>query len=405
MGATENGDTYRALRRCIRLAFSLALAGLLAGCSALANQPGGRLGPVMAIGVSSDGQHAISTHKSKHLVLWDLQAQSREILSTNANIYSAYFIRGRDAFLWQDLNDIVRVQTVDGEVLRQFEHFPTYGHVIDEDLEHYLSANATWNIYHGHGDTLQPVLRDSESPSVIGSGKLLSLSLAENGYFVSAGTGFGEVDRRPIADHPTVRPLDDLRFSSNYAGVVLWDVDTLEPIAKLPGNSVKVDAAISLDGQWVVSGDENTIGLYWNTQNLEQSHDLAAQGLGLFKRNSDLPVGDPRKWDDSQLIPAPEGVTDRTVALAFIDDSEEFLRFGTYSHWVALFEAGNPWPQKYFDLGTEPWPSTSSYLRSLSIATSPQANVLVTGHRDGGGINVYRYDPEARTLTKTWVGE
>ncbi|MGC3874087.1 hypothetical protein ACPF7Z_12545 [Halomonas sp. GXIMD04776] len=107
----------------------------------------------------------------------------------------------------------------------------------------------------------------------------------------------------------------------------------------------------------------------------------------------------PDRWGDRHLT------TDTTAALAFINDSQEFLRFGYRSHWVALFEAGNPWPQKYFDLGDDPHPSTSSYLRSLSIATSPQAKVLVTGHRDDGGITVYRYDPEARTLTKEWVGE
>ena len=137
---------------------------------------------------------------------------------------------------------------------------------------------------------------------------------------------------------------------------------------------------------------------------------------GIFLDDVPLGADSSQQWDKSHLIPEPladepdrwgnrQLATTTTVALAFIDDSEAFLRFGTYSHWVALFEAGNPWPQKYFDLGTEPWPSTSSYLRSLSIATSPQANVLVTGHRDDGGISVYRYDPEARTLTKTWVAE
>ncbi|HET8791470.1 MAG TPA: WD40 repeat domain-containing protein, partial [Modicisalibacter sp.] len=178
----------------------------------------------------------------------------------------------------------------------------------------------------------------------------------------------------------------------------------------------KVDAVISSDGQWVVTGDENTIGLYWNTDNPSKKNWMASYTGGIFLEDSDYDLDDPRKFDKSGLIPVPLAdepdrwgdrsvVTTTTVALAFINDSEEFLRFGTYSHWVALFEAGNPWPQKYFNLGTEPWPSTSSYLRSLSIATSPQANVLVTGHRDDGGISVYRYDPKARTLTKEWVGE
>lgn len=366
----------------------------------------------MVIGVSSDGRYAVSTHQSQHLVLWDLQQHSRSILSTNANIYSAYFIHDRDAFLWQDLNDTVRVQTVEGEVIKQFQHFPTYGNVMDTSLTHYIASDKNWNLFYAHGEETQPIKRDGTSPSFLGSGKLMHLTLSEDaGLFVSAGSGGDE-----IFDPAQQPPILDDQLFSYYGGVVLWDLDTLEPIANLPGSNYKVDAAISPNGQWVISGDEAGIGLFWNTDNPSKKNWMARYTGGIFLEDSDYDLDDPRKFDKSGLIPVPLAeepdrwgdrsvVTNTTVALAFIDDSEEFLRFGTYSHWVALFEAGNPWPQKYFDLGTEPWPSTSSYLRSLSIATSPQANVLVTGHRDDGGISVYRYDPEARTLTKTWVAE
>ncbi|HET8790077.1 MAG TPA: WD40 repeat domain-containing protein [Modicisalibacter sp.] len=385
----------------------------LTACASNSSQPGGKLGPAMVIGVSSDGRYAISTHKSKHLVLWNLQRHSRKILSTNANIYSAYFIHDRAAFLWQDLNDTVRVQTVDGEVLKQFEHFPTYGHVMDTSLTHYIASDENWNLFYAHGEEMQSIKRDGTSPSFLGSGKLMHLTLSEDaGLFVSSGSA-GDEEFDPAQQPPI---LDDQLFSY-YGGVVLWDLDTLKPIANLPGNNNKVDATISLDGQWVITGDEAGIGRFWDTGNTSENNLMASYYNGIFLEDSDYDLDDPRKFDDSGLIPVPLAeepnrwgshdylVTNTTVALAFINDSEEFLRFGTYSHWVALFEAGNPWPQKYFDLGTDPWPSTSSYLRSLSMATSPQANVLVTGHRDGGGISVYRYDPEARTLTKTWVSE
>ena len=384
---------------------------LLTACAIISPPPGGRLGPVMVVGVSSDGRYAVSTHKSKHLVLWDLEAQQREILSTHANIYSAYFIHDRDAFLWQDLDDQVRVQTVNGEILRQFDHFPTYGHVMDTSLKHYIASDEHWSLFAGYGHDTVPVKQDGISPSFLGTGKLLHLSLSEEaGLFVSAGSSTH--DGYDIQQHPPVAP--EQRWS-NYALPVLWDLETLEPLAQLPGNSSKVDAVISPDGQWVVSGDENTIGLFWNTDRPHERHRMADYIHGIFL--DDAPSGaDPSQyWDKSQLIPEPladepnrwgnrQLANTTTVALAFIDDSKEFFRFGIYSHWIALFEAGNPWPQKYFDLGTEPWPSTSAYLRSLSIATAPKANVLVTGHRDDGGITVYRYDPEQRTLTKEWVG-
>nr|WP_298414679.1 WD40 repeat domain-containing protein [uncultured Halomonas sp.] len=396
-GINNKARTLGLIKALLKTAFCL----LLVGCVSSSQQPGRELKQAMVVSVSSDGRYAISTHKSKHLVLWNIEQSSREILSTNANIYSAYFIHDRDAFLWQDLNDQVRVQTVDGDVLKQFEHFPTYGHVMDTSLEHYIASDNEWNIFHGYGNEIRPIKKDGSSPSFLGSGKLLHLSLSEEkGFLLSAGSDGDEAF--DIKVHP---PILDNQLFSYYAGLILWDINTLEPIAQLPDHSFKTDAEISLDGKWIVSGDENALALYWNTQNLEISYDLSASVLGVYKRNTDLPIGDPKKWDKSQLIAAPEDYSDITVALAFINDSQEFLRFGYRSHWVALFEAGNPWPQKYFDLGDDPYPSTASYLRSLSIATSPQAKVLVTGHRYDGGITVYRYDPNTRTLTKEWVGE
>nr|WP_298374597.1 WD40 repeat domain-containing protein [uncultured Halomonas sp.] len=366
----------------------------------------------MVLGVSSDGRYAISTHTSKHLLLWDLEQQSRQILSTNANIYSAYFIHDRDAFLWQDLNDQVRVQTIDGEVLEEFAHFPTYGHVMGTSLEHYIASDDEWNLFHGHGDNMRTILSDGDVPGVVSAGKLLHISLSEErGLFTTAG--YDNRERFDLKEHP---PIVEGQSFGNYGGVFLWNIDTLETVAQLPGNNVKVDAALSPDGQWVVTGDENGIGLFWDTANTSKKNRMARYTGGIFLEDSPYDLDDPRKFDKSGLIPVPMAdkpdrwgdrhlTTNTTVALAFINDSQEFLRFGYRSHWVALFEAGNPWPQKYFDLGDDPYPSTASYLRSLSIATSPQAKVLVTGHRYDGGITVYRYDPNARTLTKEWVGE
>ncbi|MBW6390145.1 WD40 repeat domain-containing protein [Billgrantia antri] len=379
-----------------------------------------RLEPVTSLSVSTDGRYVVSAHEDAKLVLWDLEQRKREVLSESANLYSAYFIEESDAFLWQDLDNVVRVQRVDGEVIEAFEHFPTYGHVMSRDREHYLSANQTWNIYHGHGEALRPVLRDSRSPSFTGTGQVLNLSLGGR-YFVSGGSGSpgGELE-----DSPPVREEEEFRFSSSYGGVTLWSLDTLAPVAKLPGNSSKTYATISPDGQWVVSGDENTIGLFWHTDSPRDRHRMASYNHGILLE--DLPEGleENEYWDKSQLIPVPESsqpdkwgsirslATPTTVAIAFINGSEEFLRIG-YAHYesggmsrtyAALFEAGNPWPQAYLDLGTDPFPSVNDYSRNLSIDSAPEANLLVTGHAFEGGISVYRYDPEARTLTKEWVG-
>ncbi|MCP1673658.1 hypothetical protein J2T57_000757 [Natronocella acetinitrilica] len=65
----------------------------------------------------------------------------------------------------------------------------------------------------------------------------------------------------------------------------------------------------------------------------------------------------------------------------------------------------SPFFQIIFVLGDDSFPSVSSYARNASIATAPDANVLVTGQRNGSGINVYRYDPDARTLEREWAWE
>ncbi|MDQ7727372.1 WD40 repeat domain-containing protein [Halomonas sp. SpR8] len=379
-----------------------------------------RLEPVTSLSVSSDGRYVISAHEDGALVLWDIDAQQREKLADDSNLYSAYFIPEGDAFLWQDQNDVVYVQRVDGEVVEEFEHFPTYGHVMSADRQHYLSSNQTWNIYHGYGDALRPVLLDSQSPSFTGTGQVLNLSMG-GGFFVSGGSGSpgGELE-----DSPPVREEDEFRFSSSYGGVTLWDIDTLEPVAKLLGNSSKTYATISPDGQWVVSGDENTIGLFWNTELPEERHRMASYDHGLYRDNLPEGLEEDEYWDESQLISVPESTkqdkwgnirslaTPKTIAIAFVNDSEEFLRIGQAQYegkemsraYAALFEGGNPWPQAYLDLGTDPFPSINNYSRNLSIDSAPDANMLVTGHAFDGGITVYRYDPEERTLAKEWVG-
>ncbi|SNY99026.1 WD40 repeat domain-containing protein [Halomonas sp. hl-4] len=317
-----------------------------------------RLEPVTSLSVSSNGRYVISAHKDGALVLWNIEDQKREVLSNEANIYSAYFIEGGNAFLWQDQNDVVYVQGVDGEVIEEFEHFPTYGHVMDSTFSDYLASDIDWNIFHGHGGAMKPVMQDGVSPSFKGSGKILKLTLSEQGRkFVSAG--LGDRESPSVDEVPAVAP--ERRFS-NYTGVTLWDLDTFEPISMLPGNSFKVDAAISPDGEWVASGDENTLGFFWNTELPKERNRMASYDHGLFRENLPEGLQEDEYWDESELINIPKNgkpddhgvyrplATPTTIAIAFINGSKEFLRIG-YSQYrsdgssqtyAGLFEAGNP---------------------------------------------------------------
>ena len=55
-------------------------------------------GPVMSIGVSESGRYIVSAHRDNKLILWDLQEKQWNTLSGKANLYSAYFVPGQNAF-------------------------------------------------------------------------------------------------------------------------------------------------------------------------------------------------------------------------------------------------------------------------------------------------------------------
>lgn len=359
-------------------------------------------GPIMSAGVSDSGRYAITAHRDNSLILWDIKEEKWKTLNEKANIYSATFVPDRDAFLWQDLDDEVKLQTVTGEELLNFNHFPTYGHLISSDLTTYLSADQEWNVFRGYGDNKKPVLKDGISPSFTGSGKLLNLAMAEDKrYFITSGSG-GDDD--PIEEYA---PIDDDRRFSQYSGVTLWNTDTGKPVAKFQGNSSKTHATISPDGQWVVSGDEAGNSITWQTSSPEHRMRAARYYSGLYIDGLPDDLQDSDYFDKSGLIEAPRGAHDFTIAVAFIYNSEYYLRFGNNSHFAALFKTGCPWPVKYFDLGESPRLVTygSQYSRNTAIATSPEAGVLAMGHQSTGGISVYRFDPVELTLERVWVVE
>lgn len=351
--------------------------------------------PVMSVSVSGDGLFAISVHRDTSLVLWDLASKDNSRIADDANLYSAHFPADGHVFLWQDMENVVRRQHVDGSVLETFAHVPTYGHVSTADDSVYVSSDERYAIRVRLGQETHLLKR--EGGSFPGFGKVLNLAMDREGRYLVTG-GFGSPHDR---DHWPLDEQAEIGYE-DLVGTVLWSLETLEPIAKLSGNTAKTHATISPDGQWVVSGDENGIGLYWNTDRPEERFRMASYFHGLFLGTHE--PGDPRNRDRSGLIPAPDDATDTTIAVKFIHNSRYYLRFGYDSHYAALFEVDNPWPLKYFDLGKRPFPAVSQYSRNLAIDTAPEAGILVMGQRDGSGILVYRFDPEALTLERVWVG-
>lgn len=388
-----------------RILFLLVLTGVV---GQVFWQQYSHAGPVMSASVSSDGSYAITAHQDQKLVLWNLKKEGRTVVSRDANIYSAYFIRSRPIFLWQDLDNNVRAQSVEGEVQVSFDlKEPTYGHLMTQDLDDYYYSNIGYGIFRRSHDGAIQTLKATDGKAFLGYQKVLNLSMDNTEkLLVSAGSG------EPKGfEPPYYRTLPEvLQKGADYQdlySVALWDLEVGHPIAKLDGNSSKTHATISPSGQWVISADENGKSFEWNTSKLSERARIARYTSGVYIPGSPDDPDDYGSFDDSQLIEGPPGLNNFTIAVAFIHNSEYYLRFGNNSHYAALFRTGSPWPVKYFDLGESPQLVTfgSQYSRNTAIATAPEAGVLVMGHRSGGGISVYRFDAEALTLERVWVVE
>lgn len=402
-------NTDRYLTYLLTLFFCF-LCLLAIGCDGAATAGQGSVknakGYVTAISVSSDGRNAISSHADNQIILWDISNKSKKVISRNGNIFSAYFAKQSDRFIWQDLDDVVHVYDIGGNEILKFKHIPTYGHIITPDLEHYFSSDIGWAIYHRSkaGDIKK--IKNDWGKAYLGFGKLLNLSMSPNFDFLLQSGSAYEFDGK-------VSLNDDKK--KNYAelsGVALWNTTTLTPLAKLPGNAAKTYATFSPDGKYVVSGDENGIGFVWDLASDSPKFRLASLFHGVYiGEGKDLEglYGEAlakAAYDKTGLIKPPRDYHgEAVISFKFIDTQYHYLRFTKNQHYAILYTIDSPLPLKYLSLGKIPFPAVSDYARNTAIDAAPEAGILVTGQRDGTGINVYQFDEEKLELKKIWVTE
>ena len=372
----------------LKLFFLFGLLISTVGCSATSG--------VASLGVSSDGQYIITAHGRDELVLWDVAKKEKKLLAKNANPYSAYFIPDSHEFMWQDTNNVVHIQDVNGQEIKQFSHFETEGHIITADKSFYLSADTWGKLYKGYGDNLVPIYTDEP----IAPSQPYTLSIHGNYILSTYNTITGRNDP-PAETNLTANPVNpDIHKKSSYAGVTLWDKTTLKPIARLWGNSGRTTGRISPDGKWVVAGSDNRGKFMWEIKNPTNRI-----GLSDIEGKYNVSLGG---FDTSKLIPIPDKFGDKqitltnTSAVAFVSE-EDFILFpqNNKNELALLFTVGDPWIKAYVEIGRHPPISTGN----LSIASSPKAHILVTGQGGKGGINVYRYHPATKELEKIWVAD
>jgi len=368
--------------------------------------------PVISLSVSTDGRYAISGHAARktnsvsprgQMVLWDIEKKQKTILSDNANSFSALFIPDSHEFMWQDQNDIVHMQNVEGQEIKSFKHPHVQNHRITADKSFYLSVDFWGRIYKGYGDEIQPVYTDG-GPTI----NPYSLSIVDN-YFLSVTDTCHGLDDPVVETNLTANPVNPSSSKkSSYDGVTLWDKNTLKPIAKLIGNCGSTNGLISPDGKWVITGGENTTYYMWEIDNLNNRQPLSIpNNWGIY---------DEEKYKNDKSIPLPEKLKDEpvsvgTVAYAFLSETDYVglgrsgRKNGEGFQFAALYKAGEPWIKAYVEIGNNPSISTNYFQRNLSVSSSPIAHILVTGQATGGGINVYKYHPDKMELEKIWVAE
>ena len=353
---------------------------------------------VRNLSISSDGRYVVSAHYGKKLVLWDLEKRTKEVIAERVNTNSPYFIPNSHDFMWQDKNNIVHIQNVEGKEITHFKHYKVERHLMSEDRKLYISADQTGEIYKGYGDEMKPIYTDTPIR------QHYNFALSDK-YFLSASGGGPYDPDSAVELNPKEDPVQPSVYKkSSYNGVTLWDRETLKPVARLGGLGGRSDALFSPDGKWIVAGGENKRDYMWSIDDLNHRQPLASIN-GFYDENSKV-------RENSGNRPIPEGIslaTPHTVAYAFVTDTE-FIQLtqtgmidGTGNDYVNLYTVGDPWIKAYVEIGFEPAISTNAFEKSNSVDSSPKAHILVTGQAAHGGINVYRYHPDKMTLEKIWV--
>ena len=370
--------------------------------------------PAMSVSVSTDGYYVVSGHVGRNadpsnpigqLVLWDIEKKTKTVLSKNANAFSAMFIPDSHEFMWQDDKDIIYMQNVDGQVIKSFQHpFTLQNHRMTADKSFYLSADMWNHLYKGYENDITPIYTDGASIS-----KPVDLSIVGD-YFLSVTAPCSDPDSPVAETQLTANPINPSEYKKNsYDGVILWNKNTLKPVAKLNGNCGATNGLISPDGKWVITGGENGAYYMWEINNLNNRLSLAFQDE--YIKNENI-----KKYDKNEVLYIPKEIEERgismgKVAYAFITETE-FIGLGKSENkdgdgneFASLFTIGNPWVKGYVEIGNNPSISTNYFQRNLSVSSSSKAHILVTGQATGGGINVYKYHPEKMELEKIWVAD
>ncbi|MGE3920488.1 MAG: hypothetical protein AB7F64_06045, partial [Gammaproteobacteria bacterium] len=313
----------------------------------------------------------------RYLILWDALNHSKKILNRHANIYSAYFIKNSDLYMWQsELNKKVYVSNLKNKVIKEFNPgFYVYSHIVTSDLQYYIASDEHWNLFvinHKHTKLLKKDLN-----GFTGIGKPIQITLSnDEKMFITSGFG-------SLYDH------DKLSYSVKYEygfntiskisflrGLILWSIEG-KPMKRFAGNRAKTFGAITPDDRYILGVDENMLGFIWSAYT-----ERKIRSLDFFNANS----------------PAP------TIAIKFLDMNGHYLIFMLDTPFVTLYKLQGAKPIQYVLNATND-SYFNRFIDALSIDSSPSTHILVTGRAHSSGLILYQFNPEKLNLVPIWIAK
>ena len=370
---------------------------------------------VMVASMSSNGRYVITTNKNRHAYLWDLKKHQQKQLSTYpVNIYSAYFIKGTDQYLiQQDNTNQVLVKDTQNQLIKTIKPgFPSYGEVMSSDLKHYYASDKNYNVYaidengnkhqlllyyciHNHNGQRYQGSLPTTCAGVFSTSHLIGLQLSRD---------------------------DTTLTASGDGSLFVWGLKKHKHKSIIK-NGPTTFHTVSPDGHYVVTGDVGKLGI---------TYDLKKQKL-VYNQSYGIEV--PKTSHIKSYFEGPynQHTIDEITGLNFISNKNYLVSFRGYGapfHYLGLYKVNDitwrheedgtypsTYPLKYLKLDTKTvtvhkndkthkktiYPETQSFLRSQSFDTAPQANRVVMGQANGGGIMVYQYDSNKQKLKLIWA--
>lgn len=344
-----------------------------------------KTGFVTALGLSPNGRYVITTDNTNHLVLWDLENKTKQILFCNANHLSARWIKGTRDFIWQNAaNNVVSVQDVDGKVIKKIKlPFQITSHAMNTELEKYVVYNGL-NIYLNYHNKIVKILASKKNNAINLATEALGSDYPMNFAFIKDGL---------------ITSIYSQYKQNN--GIPAWNFSTLNVQREFRGLQGKTIEALSPDDQYLVGFGSESIFIYvWNVKANHKKFALAdpLRGRLLSKNNSDNIKN--WVWDNSKLISPPCEycfLFSATVQILFVDKTHYILvsSFGI----LTLFDVNSPWPIKYLKLPT----NDGVFLYSTfnhSMTSNPKTHLLIFSKYEKPGILVYRYNVQKKTIRK-----